>query len=456
MEDDDDDDDDFENDSEDPDAPDSNLADVANLEREEQARQAELEAELSEDPPAVENSSTDPYEIEDGFWDESFKTHKDNKPRGPESVGLDLNFKNYEFLYGLPEHADTFKLRATKANNLQPYRLYNLDVFEYELDETMALYGAVPWILAHNSEKTFGVLWLNPSETWVDIDYDSGSKGGLFSSKTDAEASAHFMSESGVIDLWIMNGPTPQKTLDQLTYFSGRPSMPALWSLGYHQCRWNYRDMQDVENVDKGFEDHDLPYDVIWLDIEHTDGKRYFTWDKVKFSEPIKMIDNVARTGRKMVTIVDPHIKVDNNYPVFKTIKDSNFMVKNNQGRDFEGWCWPGNSGYPDFTNPNLRRLWAENFAYDKYVGSTQNLFTWNDMNEPSVFNGPEITMHKDAVHMDDWEHRHVHNLYGVYVHRATWEGQILRGVFFKNKKILGLNLVIHQSKISRSQLFVV
>lgn len=36
-------------------------------------------------------------------------------------------------------------------------------------------------------------------------------------------------------------------------------------------------------------------------------------------------------------------------------------------------------------------------------------------MNEPSVFNGPEITMVKDAKH-GEWEHRDVHNLYGLYV----------------------------------------
>lgn len=30
-----------------------------------------------------------------------------------------------------------------------PYRLYNLDVFEYDLYNPMALYGAVPLMLAH-------------------------------------------------------------------------------------------------------------------------------------------------------------------------------------------------------------------------------------------------------------------------------------------------------------------
>jgi len=27
-------------------------------------------------------------------------------------------------------------------------------------------------------------------------------------------------------------------------------------------------------SVDAGFDEHDIPLDVIWLDIEHTDGKR--------------------------------------------------------------------------------------------------------------------------------------------------------------------------------------
>jgi hypothetical protein len=38
--------------------------------------------------------------------------------------------------------------------------------------------------------------------------------------------------------------------------------------------RWNYKDEADVAAVDAGFDEHSIPYDVLWLDIEHTDGKR--------------------------------------------------------------------------------------------------------------------------------------------------------------------------------------
>ena len=46
---------------------------------------------------------------------------------------------------------------------------------------------------------------------------------------------------------------------------------------------------------------------------------------------------------------------------------------------------------------------------------------------QPSVFNGPEITMHKDTRHYGNWEHRDVHNIYGMFQQQATAEGQVLR-----------------------------
>ena len=37
-----------------------------------------------------------------------------------------------------------------------------------------------------------------------------------------------------------------------------------------------------------------------------------------------------------------------------------------------------------------MRSWWAEHFLPGKYPGATEHLYIWNDMNEPSVFNGPE------------------------------------------------------------------
>ena len=48
-----------------------------------------------------------------------------------------------------------------------------------------------------------------------------------------------------------------------------------MFSIAYHQSRWNYNDEADVKQIHDNFDLHDIPIDVVWLDIEHTDGKRW-------------------------------------------------------------------------------------------------------------------------------------------------------------------------------------
>ena len=116
-----------------------------------------------------------------------------------------------------------------------------------------------------------------------------------------------------------------------------------------------------------------------------------------------------------MVTIVDPHIKRDDNYVVFKEGTEQGLFVKTaDGGSDYDGWCWSGSSSYLDFLNPATEPFVVNRYKLDVHPHATEHLMIWNDMNEPSVFNGPEITMPKDLVHYGGWEHRDVHNIYGL------------------------------------------
>lgn len=51
---------------------------------------------------------------EPGAWEETFKTHSDSKPYGPTSVGLDFSLPGMEHVYGIPEHADSLRLKVTE------------------------------------------------------------------------------------------------------------------------------------------------------------------------------------------------------------------------------------------------------------------------------------------------------------------------------------------------------
>ncbi|OQR83264.1 neutral alpha-glucosidase [Achlya hypogyna] len=353
-------------------------------------------------------------------WEESFGGHKDVKRFGSTAVGLDVTFHgSSRYLYGIPEHATDFVLKETISADgkpvTDPYRLYNLDVFEYELNEPMALYGHIPMVMAASPSNTVGAFWFNPTETFVDV------------TKAPAATTTHWMSESGWIDLFVLPGPTPAAVFSQFTALTGKAQLPPMFALGYHQSRWNYKNEPDVTRTNEGFDTHVVPYDVLWLDIEHTDGKRYFTWDKHAFPTPLQMQAALAHVGRKMVTIVDPHIKRDPNYAVHTDAQANEVYIMDENGNEFDGWCWPGSSSYVDYTSPKARRWWATQFRLDKYVGSTLDLFTWNDMNEPSVFNGPEVSMRKNCQSRAGVEHREWHNLYGYYMQRATMEGQLVR-----------------------------
>lgn len=355
-----------------------------------------------------------------GMWEEKFQSHHDSKPQGPMSVGMDVVFPHSQHLFGLPEHASSTELKTTQgegAHYQQPYRLYNLDVFEYELDETMALYGHVPLIVSHSATTgTSGFFWFNPTETYVDVTAEDGGK------------STHWISESGIVDMFLLPGSTPTDLYRQYAKITGTMPLPPMFSLGYHQCRWNYKDEKDVYFVHDTFEELDYPYDVLWLDIEHTNGKRYFTWDANLFPDPKRMLERLWAHGRRMVTIIDPHIFRDDQYRIHKDATSKGLYIKDKDGKkDYDGWCWPGSSSYLDFTTEKVRSWWADQFAYDKYKGSTPSLFTWNDMNEPSVFNGPEVSMQKDLLNLNGEEHREWHNLYGMLFHKATGMGQIRR-----------------------------
>lgn len=89
-------------------------------------------------------------------WEERFGSHRDSRPRGPRSVGMDFSFPFAQHVYGIPQHTSPLSLPTTMMGSAgvaphykEPYRLYNLDVFEYELDETMTLYGQIPFMMAH-------------------------------------------------------------------------------------------------------------------------------------------------------------------------------------------------------------------------------------------------------------------------------------------------------------------
>lgn len=316
---------------------------------------------------------------------------------------------------------------------------WNTDTFSYAIG-TDPIYQSIPFFYSLYEGKTYGLFFNNTFRTWFDM---GKSSPGRYS----------FGADGGELDYFVFTGGaerSPKKVLEGYSALTGRTPLPPIWALGNQQSRWSYFPEKRVREIAEGFRKNKIPADVIYLDIDYMDGYRVFTWDKKRFPDPAKMIADLKADGFKTVLIIDPGLKVDDNYEVYKDGKLKNVFVKNPDGSLLARNVWPQASVFPDFTSVAAREWFGA--QYKKHLEEGVAGF-WNDMNEPGVFatekterpeilHHPEKTFPLDTPHAgDDFKsaggldlntptgnalpgtHRRYHNVYGMQMTRATFEG---------------------------------
>ena len=346
----------------------------------------------------------------------TFGGHTDYFKNGANAVALDATFFGPSLrLSGIPGHTLPLNLPETVKDG-EPIRHWNTDINSFEVNSRLAMYGAVPFLFAHSSHWYSAVFWLNPSETWIDTTFDS-----------ENQKSARFLSETGFIDVFLFHAKEPARVMDQFTLLTGRPQLVPSWALGLHQSKWGYKTQDEVLEVNRRLDEVNAPHDAIWMDLDYTDDRKYFTWNPNTFSDPLGMLRELDAGNRKMVIVLDPHLKASDEYRVYKEAKSQGLLLRDASGSEFHGNCWPGTSAWPDFFMRKAREWWALQHSFDVYTLSASNLFMWNDMNEISVFNSVEASAPKDILHVGDHEEREVHNAYGLMMVAGTFKGLVER-----------------------------
>ncbi|MCB9793150.1 MAG: alpha-glucosidase [Alphaproteobacteria bacterium] len=231
--------------------------------------------------------------------------------------------------------------------------------------------------------------------------------------------------EGGALDRWILPGPTPAAVLEAYSALTGRMAPPPRWALGFHQCRWGYADAARVLEVARGFRDLDIPADALWLDIQHMDGFRTFTFDPVNYADPAGLAAELEALGFRLVVISDPGIKVDPGWSVYDAALAEDLLLRRPDGQVFTGQAWPGESAWPDFSLPAARDWWAA--EVEGLVGLGVDGI-WLDVNEPTTFpEGGSGTTVDDAVRAHGEGQAstmaELHNAYALLEAQATWAG---------------------------------
>jgi len=186
---------------------------------------------------------------------------------------------------------------------------------------------------------------------------------------------------AGGIDLALFPGPRPADALRRYTARTGRTPRPPRWALGHHQSRWGYRNAAAVRRVARELRRRRIPADAIHLDIDHMDGYRVFSFDRRRFPDPPGLLRELAGQGFRTVVIVDPGVKVDPHWAVFREGAERDAFLRNADGTPYKLKVWPRDAALPDFARADVRAWWGEQHRALVAAGVAG---IWNDMNEPA------------------------------------------------------------------------
>ena len=314
-----------------------------------------------------------------------------------------------EHYFGLGDKTGQFDRRD------QAYTLWNTDVGPQESVDP--LYKAIPFFLAIDGTRSYGIFLDNTWRTWFDFGKSSRD-------------SIAFGADGGPLDYYFIYGPTPRQVVEGYAYLTGKPPLPPLWSLGFQQSHYTYTPESKLRDIATRLRTDRIPSDAVYLDIDYQDRNRPFTVDAKTFPNFPGLVSDLRKQHFHLVNITDLHIAHAPNqgYAPYDSGHASDQFVKNPDGSEFVGIVWPGPAVFPDFTRAQTREWWGG--LYKEFVNEGVAGF-WNDMNEPSVFNGPGKTMPLNTVHRIEEPgfttraatHAEIHNIVGLENARATYEG---------------------------------
>ena len=285
----------------------------------------------------------------------------------PDDSGWQLTLSEQAAVYGLGEMPRGINKRGWH------YITNNTDESRHSEDK-LSFYGAHNFLLVRDGSTCFGLFVDFPGKVYYDIGY---TRHDLFS----------FHTETPDYDLYLLSGGNENAICKEFRTLIGRSYIPPKWAFGLAQSRWGYKTEEDVREVARQYKEHDLPLDMICMDIEYMQDYADFTVNKERFPDLTKLSADLKAQGIRLVPIIDAGVRIDPNDPTCTEGLEKGYFCKKADGTPFVAAVWPGKAYFADFLRPEVREWFGH-----KYKALTDCGIEgfWNDMNEPSLFYSPE------------------------------------------------------------------
>ena len=285
----------------------------------------------------------------------------------PDGTGWRLTLSEQAAVYGLGEMPRGINKRGWH------YITNNTDESRHSEDK-LSFYGAHNFLLVRDGSTCFGLFVDFPGKVYYDIGY---TRHDLFS----------FHTETPDYDLYLLSGGNENAICKEFRTLIGRSYIPPRWAFGLAQSRWGYKTEEDVREVARQYKEHDLPLDMICMDIEYMQDYADFTVNKERFPDLAKLSADLKAQGIRLVPIIDAGVRIDPNDPTCTEGLEKGYFCKKADGTPFVAAVWPGKAYFADFLRPEVREWFGH-----KYKALTDCGIEgfWNDMNEPSLFYSPE------------------------------------------------------------------
>ena len=287
-----------------------------------------------------------------------------------------INFESHltsDYIFGFGERIHNFKLKEG-IYTIWPRDQKNL------YDEGKGgknLYGHQPIGLHKTKFKNIwlGFVFLNSNAQDVQI------------YKKETETFLSHKTIGGIIDYYIIVDDSPENVIKSIHYLIGIPILPPYWSLGNHQCRWGFKNFEEIKNVYENYKLKEIPIDAMWTDIDTMKDYLIFTLDENEFKELPNYVKNVIHKDYGyFVPIIDIGFSTNESDLHSNYIKNGNkynlFIKSGYTGGNLMASVWPGKTIFPDFFNPDVYKIWDRGF--DDYYEIIQYDGVWLDMNEIS------------------------------------------------------------------------